>query len=136
MGGRNRKFFTSRNARKIRQVNSLSLLSAGASLERRSLLKSWVTCVFCTAAVFALISGVKDIKALVTTALSAGSLAFSLSVIVKEVGEKSSSSQTSSGDDTIENQANRNLINMSSSSPKKAVGHNISNEGKIKNPDN
>lgn len=46
-----------------------------AIAERRSLLKTWLATVIGTAVAFALVSGIKDIRALVTTSMSAGSIA-------------------------------------------------------------
>ena len=47
-----------------------------AIAERRSLLKTWLASVIGTACAFALVSGIKDMRALVTTSMSAGSIAF------------------------------------------------------------
>ncbi len=52
-----------------------------AIAERRSLLKTWLASVIGTAIAFALVSGIKDIRALVTTSMSAGSIAFVVSAI-------------------------------------------------------
>jgi hypothetical protein len=49
--------------------------------ERRSLLKTWLATVIGTAIAFALVSGIKDIRALVTTSMSAGSIAFVVSAL-------------------------------------------------------
>jgi Flp pilus assembly protein TadB len=58
--------------------------SSGATRERRSLLKIWCACVVGTALSFSLVSGIKDIRSLVTTSLSAGSFAFVVSAIRKK----------------------------------------------------
>jgi hypothetical protein len=58
--------------------------SSGAALERKSLLKIWCACVVGTALSFSLVSGVRDIRSLVTTSLSAGSVAFVVSAIGKK----------------------------------------------------
>jgi hypothetical protein len=56
----------------------------GAAIARRSLLKTWCACVVGTALSFSLVSGLKDVRSLVTTSLSAGSVAFIVSAIGKK----------------------------------------------------
>jgi hypothetical protein len=56
----------------------------GAIQERRSLLKNWLATVIGTAIAFALVSGIKDIRALVTTSMSAGSIAFVVSALARQ----------------------------------------------------
>lgn len=56
--------------------------------ERRSLLKTWLASVIGTAIAFALVSGIKDIRALVTTSMSAGSIAFVVSALGNSSGNK------------------------------------------------
>ena len=53
----------------------------GATTERRTLLKTWLATVIGTAIAFALVSGIKDIRALLTTSMSAGSIAFVVSAL-------------------------------------------------------
>ncbi len=50
--------------------------SQGAIQERRSLLKTWLATVIGTAIAFALVSGIKDLRALITTSMTAGSIGF------------------------------------------------------------
>ncbi|VEP14025.1 hypothetical protein H1P_2320010 [Hyella patelloides LEGE 07179] len=57
-----------------------------AIAERRSLLKTWLASVIGTAIAFALVSGIKDIRALVTTSMSAGSIAFVVSALGNDRG--------------------------------------------------
>jgi hypothetical protein len=52
-----------------------------AFAERRSLLKTWLASIIGTAIAFALVSGIKDLRALVTTSMSAGSIAFVVSAL-------------------------------------------------------
>jgi hypothetical protein len=52
-----------------------------AIAERRSLLKTWLASVIGTAIAFALVSGIKDLRALITTSMSAGSIAFVVSAL-------------------------------------------------------
>jgi hypothetical protein len=52
-----------------------------AIAERRSLLNTWLSTVVGTAVAFALVSGIKDLRALVTTSMSAGSIAFVVSAL-------------------------------------------------------
>jgi hypothetical protein len=59
-----------------------------AIAERRMLLKTWLATVIGTAIAFALVSGIKDIRALVTTSMSAGSIAFVVSAIGNGNGYK------------------------------------------------
>ena len=61
----------------------------GATQERRALLKTWLATVIGTAIAFALVSGIKDLRALVTTSMSAGSIAFVVSVLGNSNGNKS-----------------------------------------------
>jgi hypothetical protein len=64
----------------IDSAEKLSLLQV-AERERKSLLKTWLATVIGTAVAFALVSGIKDIRALVTTSMSAGSIAFVVSAL-------------------------------------------------------
>jgi hypothetical protein len=59
-----------------------------AIAERRSLLKTWMATVIGTAIACALVSGIKDIRALVTTSMSAGSIAFVVSALGNSSGNK------------------------------------------------
>ncbi len=50
--------------------------SQAAIQERRALLKTWLATVIGTAIAFALVSGIKDLRALITTSMTAGSIGF------------------------------------------------------------
>jgi hypothetical protein len=71
----------------IDSPEKLSILQV-AERERKSLLKTWLATVIGTAVAFALVSGIKDIRALVTTSMSAGSIAFVVSALGNSSGNK------------------------------------------------
>jgi hypothetical protein len=81
---------------KLKQTNLKSIThstekltySQGAIQERRTLLKTWMATVIGTAIAFALVSGIKDLRALVTTSMSAGSIAFVVSALGNSSGNK------------------------------------------------
>ncbi len=50
--------------------------SQAAIQERKALLKTWLATVIGTAIAFALVSGIKDLRALITTSMTAGSIGF------------------------------------------------------------
>ena len=50
--------------------------SQAAIQERRALLKTWLATVIGTAIALALVSGIKDLRALITTSMTAGSIGF------------------------------------------------------------
>jgi hypothetical protein len=81
---------------KLKQINLKSITHSTEKLtysqiaitERRSLLKTWMASVIGTAIAFALVSGIKDLRALVTTSMSAGSIAFVVSALSNSSGNK------------------------------------------------
>jgi hypothetical protein len=103
-----KSFLTGRSARstcptdkqtdsiKLKQINLKSITHSTEKLtysqiaitERRTLLKTWMASVIGTAIAFALVSGIKDLRALVTTSVSAGSIAFVVSALGNSSGNK------------------------------------------------
>lgn len=81
---------------KLKQTNLKSIThstekptySQGAIQERRTLLTTWMATVIGTAIAFALVSGIKDLRALITTSMSAGSIAFVVSALGNSSGHK------------------------------------------------
>ena len=59
------------------------MVNAVANATRRSLLKSWLIGALGAAVALALVPGKKDWQTLLTTTLSAGSVAFVVSVLVE-----------------------------------------------------
>ena len=60
----------------------------GAIQERRSLLKTWLATVIGTAIALALGSGIKDLRGLVTTSMTAGSIAFVVGALGNNHGNR------------------------------------------------
>jgi hypothetical protein len=72
----------------IDSAERLSILQV-AERERKLLLKTWLATVIGTAIACALVFGIKDLKALVTTSMSAGSIAFVVSAVGNGNGNRS-----------------------------------------------
>jgi hypothetical protein len=76
------------NLKSITHSTEKPTYSQGAIQERKSLLKTWMASVIGTAIAFALVSGIKDLRALITTSMSAGSIAFVVSALANSSGHK------------------------------------------------
>ena len=59
-----------------------SAYQRGAESERRSLIKTWLSCVVGSAVAFGLVIGVKEWRSLITASLTGGSVGVVISVLV------------------------------------------------------